>query len=229
VATKPKGSKITGTAVATLGAVALPDAPNTSSNPEVWVTWALNRAEYNARMAAANETVRSLGESLAAMKTSGRFATDAWERMFNDHKNPYKTHFPFSKRTANRFVSIHKSPLLSSGTHVSRLPTAWGTLYELSTLPPARLERALERGLITPDMERKDVKLLMPPKQQAPAPDDPMEEGIAAVAAASEKLVEVLLALRPYWKKLSDGQIDQLRMIVGQAGTKLTELESRHS
>ena|SRR5690348_6318197 len=232
--TKPKASKIVKSGTVALlvdgkATVNLPDAPNDSASPEIWVTWALNRAEYNARRAAANETVRSLGESLAAMKASGRFATDAWERMFKDSSNPYKTHFPFTRRTGEKFVTIAKNPILFSRSHETALPASWTSLYELAALPAARLERAFERGLITADMERKDVKLLMPAKQQEPAPENPMDVWFEEIEALSQKLVDKLLEARTHWKKLTDGDVDKLRLILSMASTKLTELESRHA
>ena len=47
---------------------------------------------------------------------------------------------PFGPRTAQRLIAIAASPALSNATHVSLLPTAWGTRYELSRLPEEQLE-----------------------------------------------------------------------------------------
>lgn len=207
--------------------VALPGAPNESNDPEVWVAWALNRAEYYARQAAAIEVVRSLGESLALMKVSGRFKTDAWERMFDDNKNPYGTHFPFSCRTSQYFMKIYNTPALFSAKRVSALPASWGTLAQLAAVPAARLERAFERGLITPDMERKDVKLLMPPKHEEPQTQEVAYQGIlAGLEQAAQRLCEYLLKMRPFWKKLTEGEVDHIRLIIAKPGATVRELET---
>src|SRR6266516_4406008 len=193
-----------------------------SNDPQKWAT----RVRDAMKLGAVAGLTIAGGQALIDAKADLKHGE--WERMFNDHEEAVKDPLPFGNSTGFRLMKIATSKILSNPAHGQVLPPSWRTLYELTLIPEAKLERAFERGLITPDMERADVKLLMPPKQQGPAPDDPMEEGIAIVAAASKKLVEALLALRPHWKKLSDGQVDQLRMIVGQASTKLTELETRH-
>ena len=68
---------------------------------------------------------------------------------------------PFSWRTANRLMAIAQHPVLANWTHVSNLPASWGTLYELSKLPPPVLEDALKAGRITPEMPRKAVASLL--------------------------------------------------------------------
>jgi hypothetical protein len=37
------------------------------------------------------------------------------------------------------------------------LPTAWGTLYELTKLSDDQFAEGVERNIIRPDMERKDL------------------------------------------------------------------------
>ena len=68
--------------------------------------------------------------------------------------------FRLSPRTAQRFMSIARHPVLSDATHVSHLPGAWGTLYQLSRIPESRLRKAIESGSVTPVMERADVEKL---------------------------------------------------------------------
>jgi hypothetical protein len=64
-------------------------------------------------------------------------------------------------------IWIAKHPVLSKATHVSCLPPEWGTLYELTKLDDAILERALAEGRIHPDLQR-DVAAL----HGAPVPQE---------------------------------------------------------
>lgn len=51
---------------------------------------------------------------------------------------------PFGESTAEKLMKIASHPLLSKSEHVPILPPAWGTLYELTKLPPER--RRSSRG-----------------------------------------------------------------------------------
>jgi hypothetical protein len=64
---------------------------------------------------------------------------------------------PFNERTAQRLMKIAEHPVLTNATHVSRLPTSWGTLYELSKATPKLLEAKIQDGTITPRLERSQV------------------------------------------------------------------------
>lgn len=64
---------------------------------------------------------------------------------------------PFSARTAQRFMAIAADERLSDATRVSLLPAHWGTLYEITRLDDAQLERRFTDGTICPDMDRKDI------------------------------------------------------------------------
>lgn len=82
-------------------------------------------------------------------------------------------------RTAHRFMSIARNPVLANRTHASELPPAWTTLYELARLEPEQLEHAIEDGRVTPELGRGQAKNLadrgyrrqLQPAE--PAPDDP--------------------------------------------------------
>ncbi len=52
-------------------------------------------------------------------------------------------------------MDIAEHPALSNRAHVHVLPASWGTLYELTKLPPETLEAKIEEGAITPKTERK--------------------------------------------------------------------------
>lgn len=61
-------------------------------------------------------------------------------------------------RTAQRFMAIAHHPVISNTTHVSHLPTTWGTLYELSRVAPPVLEKAIAQGDVRPEMSRADAE-----------------------------------------------------------------------
>jgi hypothetical protein len=73
---------------------------------------------------------------------------------------------PFNQRTADRLIAIACSDNVRNETHVSSLPVAWGTLYELTKLTAEQFEsrrivfkqiRRLEKAcrLLGPDAFRR--------------------------------------------------------------------------
>jgi hypothetical protein len=62
--------------------------------------------------------------------------------------------------TACKLMRIAAHPVISDFSHVKKLPLAWGTLYELTTLPIDVFEAKLADGTVTPETERKDVEAL---------------------------------------------------------------------
>jgi hypothetical protein len=87
-------------------------------------------------------------------------------------------------RTAERFIAIALHPILSNATHVSHLPTAWGTLYELTKVDHDMLTYALADGRIHPAMERRDVAKLLPPKPAARTQPMNLYAAVQAIPAA---------------------------------------------
>jgi hypothetical protein len=71
-------------------------------------------------------------------------------------------HLPFKARTAERLMKIAEHPVISNPTHCVAFPPSWGTLYELTKLPPKILEARIIDGSVNPKMERKDVAKLVP-------------------------------------------------------------------
>jgi hypothetical protein len=65
-----------------------------------------------------------------------------------------KNDLPFSRFTANKLMKIARDPRIVA--HVKHLPPHWGTLYEIALLRDEFYE-ALERGIIHPDAQRKDI------------------------------------------------------------------------
>lgn len=64
---------------------------------------------------------------------------------------------PFGPRSARRFMAIRRDPRISNRTHESVLPANWGTLYELTKLSDEEFAEGVERNIIRPDMERKEL------------------------------------------------------------------------
>ncbi|MBF0454978.1 MAG: DUF3102 domain-containing protein [Magnetococcales bacterium] len=67
---------------------------------------------------------------------------------------------PFSGRTAQRFMAIASDSRISNTTHVSHLPTSWGTLYELTQLSDSQFQEGIEKGIISSKLERSLAKQL---------------------------------------------------------------------
>jgi hypothetical protein len=74
--------------------------------------------------------------------------------------------------TASKLKSIASHPILSELSHGKALPPNWSVLYALTQIPQARLLSAIESGDIHPDMERKDVKALLPQPEPEQRDDD---------------------------------------------------------
>lgn len=69
---------------------------------------------------------------------------------------------PFTPSTARMLMIIARNSELAKREHVHVLPPSWGTLYELTKLPPETLRTCIEDGRITPKLERKDVRTMNP-------------------------------------------------------------------
>jgi hypothetical protein len=61
----------------------------------------------------------------------------------------------FSDRTVQRFIAIAQNETLSDATRVSLLPPSWETLYELSRLDAARLDRSWTSARADRSLERR--------------------------------------------------------------------------
>lgn len=119
----------------------------------------------------ANQICAQLSKSAEAIIATGRLLVKAkadlphgeWGRMFEDKL------VPFSQNTAGQLMKIAEHPKLSNSVHAQNLPPSWTTLYELTKVPDKALDNAFRDGLITPSMERKEVKALMPVSRPEPA------------------------------------------------------------
>jgi len=88
--------------------------------------------------------------------------------------------FKMDPATARKFMIIANHSVISNRAHVHDLPPSWGTLYELTKVPVPRLEAKIKDGTVNANMERKDVKPLLPAqnskKKKYETNDDPEEE-----------------------------------------------------
>jgi hypothetical protein len=76
---------------------------------------------------------------------------------------------PFGARTARRFMAIADCVRLR--THASVLPSSWMTLYELSRLDD--YEWAAIEPHLSPELQRKDIKGLLPKAEPEPSDAEP--------------------------------------------------------
>lgn len=112
----------------------------------------------------ANQICSQLSKSAEAIIATGRLLVKAkddlphgeWLRMFEEKL------IPFGIDNAQKLMKIAKDPQLSNTAHMRHLPSALTTLYELTKVPEKALDNAFRDGLITPSMERREVKALMP-------------------------------------------------------------------
>jgi hypothetical protein len=100
-------------------------------------------------------------------------ARDALER--GEYIAMIESDLHFKRSTAFQFVAIASNKTLSNVQRVEHLPTAVGTLYDLTVVANKGydLEAGIASGAVHPKMERMDVKALLPPPPQR---DDDLEE-----------------------------------------------------
>lgn len=68
---------------------------------------------------------------------------------------------PFGDRTANKFMQIVKSEVLTQITNYdTTLPKAWTTVYYLSKLPLDRLQTLIAEGVVTPNLQSAEADAL---------------------------------------------------------------------
>jgi Protein of unknown function (DUF3102) len=72
---------------------------------------------------------------------------------------------PFGPRTAQRLMAIAADSQIA--THVSALPSSWGTLYELTKLDDKQFESCIKDGTIMSEMERRDISAVVKKSNRA--------------------------------------------------------------
>ena len=108
-------------------------------------------------------------KSVEGIVEAGRWLVRAKDELEHGEFGQMVDMLVFGDRTARRLMAVGRDERLR--THVSVLPPSWGTLYELSRLDDK--EWAAVEPHLTPTLERKDIKGLLP---KGPDPD-PAPEG----------------------------------------------------
>ena len=75
---------------------------------------------------------------------------------------------PFGARAAQMLMAVASDQKITNTKHASLLPPSWMTLYELTKLDEAQFSAAIAKGVIRPDMQRKDIAALKAIKNAAP-------------------------------------------------------------
>jgi hypothetical protein len=152
----------------------------------------------------------AMADSVAAIIATGQAFIDAkiavghgqFERLFANHADPLENPVKCTSRTAQMLMKIAGDPILSNTNHGSVLPPSWRTLYELSTLPPDKLQVALDEHWIRPEMQRKDVAELKGNVRRSPSArsliDDPILNCTEDIRARIEKTLAKLDQARQY-------------------------------
>jgi len=98
---------------------------------------------------------------------------------------------PFSHQTANKLMAIAKDERLQDPAHVRNLPISWGSLYEITKLKDDQFDRALQEGVINPNMRRQKIEWfrerLETEANEIGAVTEPMGRPSAAYYAKQEK------------------------------------------
>lgn len=91
---------------------------------------------------------------------AGRELIDAKAALAHGDFGALLAELGLTPRTAQRFMSIARHPVLANTTHASHLPAAWTTLFELSRVPEEVLAEAVEDGRVHPGMRRQEAVAL---------------------------------------------------------------------
>jgi hypothetical protein len=67
-----------------------------------------------------------------------------------------ETDLPFRYSTANRLMKV-AAAVDAGALPADQLPPSYATVYELLTLSESERQKAIEEGIVRPDMQRKDV------------------------------------------------------------------------
>jgi hypothetical protein len=101
------------------------------------------------------ELGRKLNEAKAKLP-HGEFG-----KLFRDHASPVEGALPFSARWAQKVMVIAENDTISNTKHASYLPSDLETIHQLSLMDGKKLEKAIEKGDVRPDMTRADAKKLV--------------------------------------------------------------------
>jgi hypothetical protein len=120
-----------------------------------------------------NETYQQTAQGFIAMGKLLYEANRLLEKGDNIHRNEFEELLPFTWMTARKLIQISRYAPFKKQSVLKRLPPAWGTLYEISTLNENEFDKALSADvtirpgggyplktvpLIRADMDRKEIE-----------------------------------------------------------------------
>ena len=138
---------------------------------------------------------------------------------------------PFSSGTASRLMKIAEHEVVSNVAHVPHLPPSWGTLYELTKLPDRVLIRGLENGTINPQIERSEVRAMLPISLTVRTPP-PIDEFMIKVKrrlekVPSEKLLQEIEQLIEFQADMNELSRSDLKHSLKEVAERFVNLAER--
>lgn len=160
--------------------------------------------------------------SVGSIIETGRLITAAKAHCAHgDFERMCETMLPFRHNTATRLMQIAAHDRLANGAHAHLLPPSWTTLHALSRMDPEAFDEAVNAGVISPALERRQAQRLATGGVQAlrgpsePEPDDDDDEDSDAepplpedeYAAAAQQVLNELFAFEVDAKGLNRQQL----------------------
>lgn len=148
------------------------------------------RAEIQKEWSDARDSFLAIGRALLSLEDS--LSRIEWQRL----RQSSERLFPFSEATATQLRQIARA-VDSGRLPREQCPGSYGTAYQITLLSDAQLQAAQERGLIRPDVTRREIMVLR--RETRLLTDNPLPKGRIDRAALREerrRLVERRDALK---------------------------------
>lgn len=137
------------------------------------------RAEIQKEWSDARDSFLAIGRALLSLEDS--LTRTEWQRL----RQGSERLFPFSEATATQFRQIARA-VDSGRLPREQCPGSYGTAYQITLLSDLQLQEAQQRGLIRPDVTRKEIMLLR--RETRPLADsEPMKGRIDRSALREER------------------------------------------
>lgn len=111
------------------------------------------RAEIQKEWSDARDSFLAIGRALLSLEES--LTRTEWQRL----RHSSERLFPFSEATATQLRQIARA-VDSGRLPREQCPGSYGTAYQITLLTDAQLQAAQERGLIRPDVTRREIMVL---------------------------------------------------------------------
>ena len=99
-------------------------------------------------------------KSVCGILETGRLIKEALTEISHGEKEEFYSQLDFGEATAQRLMKVAGDNRLTNPAHVQLLPNSWGTLYEITKLSNDAWKYGIQKQIIQPDMQRKDVMAL---------------------------------------------------------------------